>query len=766
MQSWMIGLITGAVMVGWWAALPPWYVSVLLLLPVSGGLCAKCAVARFLCGLAAGCLLGIIYGTCLLDSRVTAACVGTAITVRGHVTSLPSDTQVHRETRRQRFQFTVSELRPERCRGPRHLILSYYGNETIYPGAQWQFEVKLRKPWGLANPGSFNRQQWFSQNAIDAVGSVRNSPHNRLLSGDTGWQPMPERARFDISARIADLPFSPNVIAVLQAITVADKHAVTGELWQLFQQFGINHLLVISGLHIGLVAGAGYGLGKLGMLLLPSRGNRSHWLPLLCSLGLACVYAALAGFSLPTARALCMLACFVAAALVGRKSASANNLLLAAAVILVMNPLAALGSGFWLSFGAVAGLLWLLQWQAGTKPAVRLLQTHAFIALFMAPLGGVFFAGASLVAMPANLVMIPVIGWVVVPFSLLAVLCFWCGWGLESLFWQLAAWPLELLLRWGQQMADTHQQWLYVPLAIDLLTALLALLAAVLLVLPRSRVLKCGALLLALPMCLPYRPLPATASVATHVTVLDVGQGSAVLIRAGRRALLYDTGGGDPAGTNLGSLVVLPFLKAQGIDTLDTLIISHNDLDHSAGLAAVLDAVPVRRLRYGPNVDQPGYGSRCAAGEAWRWPGGQQFQFLSPAEEEPARSNDGSCVLQIQVGEYRLLLPGDIEVERERTLARFWRSSLQSPWLLVGHHGSRTSSSHAFLKQVDPVLAVVSSGYENRFGHPHPAVVARLEERGAMVLSTANSGAIEFTLTPGKPVTVVAYRDLIQRYWL
>jgi competence protein ComEC len=301
---------------------------------------------------------------------------------------------------------------------------------------------------------------------------------------------------------------------------------------------------------------------------------------------------------------------------------------------------------------------------------------------------------------------------------------------------------------------------------IDLPTALLGLLATVLMVLPRSRLQKGVAVLLALPMCLPYQSLTATATPVMHVTVLDVGQGTAVLIRAGRRALLYDTGGGDPAGANLGSTVVLPFLKAQGIDTLDTLIISHNDRDHSAGLASVLDAIPVLRLRYGPNVDQPGLGNRCVAGEAWRWPGGQQFQFLSPAVESPARSNDGSCVLQIKVGEYRLLLPGDIEAERERVLARFWRSALQSHWLLAGHHGSRTSSSHAFLKQVDPLLAVVSSGYQNRFGHPHPVIVERLEQRGTVVLSTATAGAIEFTLAPGKPVTVIAYRDLIRRYWL
>jgi competence protein ComEC len=414
----------------------------------------------------------------------------------------------------------------------------------------------------------------------------------------------------------------------------------------------------------------------------------------------------------------------------------------------------------------VVGLLWLLQWQAGISNVVRLLRTHAFIAAFMVPLGAVFFAGASLVAMPANLVMIPVIGWIVVPLSLLAVLCYWCGWGLESMLWQLAAWPLELLLPRGQAMVNADYPWLYIPLVIDLVTALLGLLATALLVLPRSRVLKCGALLLAIPMCLPYQSPSATASPQLHVTVLDVGQGTAVVVRAGRRALLYDTGGGNPDGVTLGSTVVLPFLWAQGIATLDTLVISHNDLDHSAGLATVLDAVPVARLRYGPNVDRPGHGTRCVAGEAWRWPGGQRFQFLSPAVETPARSNDGSCVLQITVGEHRLLLPGDIEAARERVLARFWRTALHSHWLLAGHHGSRTSSSHAFLKQVDPQLAVVSSGYQNRFGHPHPAIVARLQQRGTLVLSTAAAGAIEFTLAPGKPVTVLAYRDLLRRYWL
>jgi competence protein ComEC len=183
-------------------------------------------------------------------------------------------------------------------------------------------------------------------------------------------------------------------------------------------------------------------------------------------------------------------------------------------------------------------------------------------------------------------------------------------------------------------------------------------------------------------------------------------------------------------------------------------------------VASVLQAMQVARLRYGDGVSTQGSGAPCEAGESWLWPGGIAFQVLSPALETSLSSNDGSCVLQVQIGQYRLLLAGDIERDRERTLVRYWVSDLRSDWLLAAHHGSLTSSTVTLLKSVQPALVVMSNGYANRFGHPHPQVLQRLQQLDAAVLSTASSGAITFEFRPGKPLQVRRYRQDRHRFWM
>ncbi|MEZ5502619.1 MAG: ComEC/Rec2 family competence protein [Halioglobus sp.] len=251
----------------------------------------------------------------------------------------------------------------------------------------------------------------------------------------------------------------------------------------------------------------------------------------------------------------------------------------------------------------------------------------------------------------------------------------------------------------------------------------------------------------------------------TRVTVLDVGQGQPYW--CGRaNAHCSDTGGGDPDGANLATTTILPYLRLHGIAELDTLVISHPDLDHRAGAPAILRALRVNRLRYGGEDLWSGKGRPCNAGESWRWPGGQVFRILSPEPQAQDDSNDSSCVLQVLIGEYRLLLPGDIEANRERTLAQYWGDQLRSDWLLASHHGSRTSSSQTFLKRVAPQWVVISSGYANQFGHPHPGVVQRLQAHNIHILSTALDGALEFELQPGQSMRVKPYRRRAQRYWM
>jgi len=765
MHSWMSGLVVGVISVGWWPGLPgDFFTLVASLLGVLslrlGQRGAKC-----FSGLLLGCALGVAHGNALLQHRLPESCVGGALTLSGEVVSLPRRSQMPDGTPRQRFELLVRNLQPLHCAGPRRVLLSYYGPQAMVPGEQWRFVVQLKKPWGLANPGSFNLQSWFAQTGIDALGTVRRDQARQISAANPLYQSH-HRARARISERISGLPFDADVRAILQAITVADKSGIDSRLWSLLQQFGVNHLLVISGLHIGLVAAAAYLIGGSLQRLGACMGAANRSLPGLCALLMAGAYAALAGFSLATQRALYMLTAFILADLLRRRSAASGNLLLAAVLVLGLNPLAALGSGFWLSFGAVAALLWLGQWQRGAGRVRRVAGTHMFMALLMLPLGAWWFAGGSLVAAPANLLMIPLLGVWVVPAALLASCCFLLGSSMELLFWQGAAWPLQHILpvaRWLEQLSPG---WMYWHLQGGMGAVLLATCAVLLLAIPGAKRLRLLVALFPLPLVLPHNPREPLPQEHTRVTVLDVGQGTAVLLQAGDRVLLYDTGGGDPAGSNMARSVILPLLRRRGVSSLDTFIVSHPDLDHAAGVRDILRALPAARQLYGGAQSAMPEGRSCVAGESWSWPGGQTFQVLSPAMEAALPSNNASCVLSVEIDGYRLLLPGDVERSRERQLVRYWGEGLYSDWLLAAHHGSNTSSSQTFLKMVRPGLVVLSHGYANRFGHPHPLVMQRLQVAAGTVIGTAGSGALEFTIVPGQPLSMRAYRQEMRRYWM
>jgi len=342
----------------------------------------------------------------------------------------------------------------------------------------------------------------------------------------------------------------------------------------------------------------------------------------------------------------------------------------------------------------------------------------------------------------------------------------------ELPLWLLAAWPLQQLVPLAKALAQ-DSQWLYLQFHGASADVLLAAMGILLVILPLPFRARALALLMVLPLLLPpdYRagfPSRPEPPGMTRVTVLDVGQGTAVVVRSGPKVLVYDTGGGDPAGTNMAGAVVLPYLRQQGAATVDTLVISHPDNDHSAGAATLLAAMPPSRVYFGGDWEAIGDARPCLAGQAWRWPGGPQFQFLSPvpAPAGAGPSNDSSCVLQIEAAGFRLLLLGDVESSQERELVRYWGNRLDSDWLLVPHHGSRTSSSWALLKAVTPSVAAVSSGYANRFGHPHEDVLARLGQAGAQVYDTAGGGALEFEFAQGQPVKVWRRRQEHKRFWM
>ncbi len=768
MHAWIAGWVLGLALPAGFPALPG-----LLALAGLGLAGLVLTVLRSpTCWLLGGLLLGLVwscgYGQRLLVNRLTGACEAAVI---GTVASLPRRSLIREGVPRQRFEFRPERLEGDFCGTPRRLLLSYYGAAEVRPGQRWRFPVVLLPPWGLVNRGSFNMQSWYAQSGIDAVGRVRGEGV-LLEEGGGGWYSRLQRLRWRISRELSSLALEPVPIAVLQALTVADRSGIDAPLWQRLQQFGINHLLVISGLHIGLVAGLalllGAALGRCWLLVRPDSACL-RWLPGLGALVVAGIYTGLAGFTLATVRAYLMLCCLLLCLLRSRPSSAWTALLLAAFCILLQNPLAILSSGTWLSFSAVAALLWLGQWRPRLNRGYQLLLAHLFMALVMVPLGAWWFGGFSLLSAPANLVLVPLVGWLLVPLALSgAGLFLLVGTGHQSL-WQLAGQGIDRVLQALDLAAMASPVAPFQPLVAGLLPVLCAALAVALVVIPVGAWRWCVAVLLCLPLALP--PRNEDPQLLMNLAVLDVGQGTAVVLRSAGHTLVYDTGGGDPAGLNLAASVLLPYLRQAGVKTINTLVISHPDTDHSAGMQTVLDTLPVARLFVTPGQDSPagalpGRTLPCLAGTAWRWPSGVSFQFLAPVREPGLSSNDSSCVLRVEGGGWSALLPGDISAERERQLLRYWQGAVASKLLLAAHHGSNSSSGTAWLKHIDPGETVFTRGFGNRFGHPHPAVVQRVRDLAIDTGDTALEGAVEYRVYRDGRVQREALREQRRRYWM
>lgn len=635
------------------------------------------------------------------------------------------------------------------------LQISWFGPEAadLAPGEQWRLPLRLRPPRGLRNPGGFDFERHALAQRIVALGSVAGRAERIAEGGGLDA----------LRARLAELIAASGAPAggLLRALAVGDTRALDDAAWDRLRATGLSHLFAISGLHIGLVAGLAALLMRGLYWLRPGLGLRLA-LPqgaALAAISAATAYAALAGLSLPTLRTLIMLAAVLLALLLRRQIRVGQSLALAALLLWVLDPLALLTPGFWLSLG---GVFWLLAcvprgegWRAASS---GLLRAQLVLGLALLPLSVLFFGGSSLVGLPLNLLAVPWVTMLVVPPLLLGLLCLplplisgpllaLAGQGMEWL-WQLAG-----------LAADLPAAYLYLPEPSPWAVCL-ALAGLVLLLAPRGVPGRSLAALLLLPLLLPARP--PIGEGAFRIDMLDVGQGLAVLVRTESHGLLYDAGARSRGGFDLGDAVVVPALRALGLGKLDRVMVSHGDIDHAGGLGAVLRAYPDAELWTG----EPGRvgGQHCQSGADWEWDG-VRFALLHPPRHFPALGNESSCVLAISGAGGRALLPGDIGEVIEGRLLREQGSAISADLLLVPHHGSRSSSSPAFVSAVAPRWAAISAGAGNRFGHPHAEVTQRYLDAGARILPSARHGRISWLFaSDGARIELIERRDRA-RFW-
>ncbi len=762
--AWMPAMALGIGAVALLPRLPPlWGVALLALLPLAAALRWRrwCLPAAFCIGMA----WGAGFGHYLIAGLLPPALEATPLWLEGRVVGLVE----HRTTYGRpglRFELSVS-----RCSlddgtpcpsAPRRVLLNWYNHDRpLASGESWRLQAKLKRPHGFANPGGFDYGAWQVAQGLGAIGNVVRRADNRLLEAAVGG-PSSWRARLHghLERRLHHLDQQ----ALLIALLVGDGNGISRTQWETFRATGTVHLFVVSGLHIALTGGAVLALLRAGgRLPFATSRQRWRWWALLPALPVAALYALVAGFGLPIQRALIM---FTVAALAwarGRALRPLAALILALWLVLLCDPLAVLNAGFWFSFGVVAALLLSGSGRHGDdagrlRPLSLWWRAQWAVTVASVPLLLGIGAQFPLTSLVANAVAIPMTTLLTLPLTFAALVFDLLAIDGADTLWRLADLSLQWVWKFLLTLTALGEHWQWRPSGVDGLALLFAAIAALLWLLPRGVPGRWLAWPLLLPLLWPPSQQPPPES--WRVTVVDVGQGLSVLVEEGERRLLYDTGPIFPSGTTAAELTLLPLLQRRGIDRLDVLVLSHDDSDHTGGAQVLRDALPIDRLLAGEPRDA--LAEPCRDGLQWRWQR-LRFRALHPVHDRPA-GNHASCVLLIDDGTTSLLLPGDIDRLAEgRLLAE--KHLTPVTLLLAAHHGSRSSSSPAFVEAVAPRYAIVSAGHRNHFGHPHPDVVARFRRVGAQLLDTASSGAITLLINAEGEIEISEWRTLRRRYW-
>ncbi|RQO33439.1 DNA internalization-related competence protein ComEC/Rec2 [Herminiimonas sp. KBW02] len=801
MRSAILGFVIGAAWLQTRATLPQYFTILLLLIAA----CVLIALARHsilqklkpplfvLFGAILGFIWAALFAQYYLSHELAKDLEGKDITVIGTISSLPNYVE-----RGVRFNFAVEEVLP--LEGvvptiPGKLALSWYSSfnpadatpiSEIHAGERWQLTLRLKRPHGNANPYGFDYERWLLEQNIRATGYVRPDQkaelkNQRLSPFVFSFNNVVERSRGWLRQRIERTLDGKPYAGVIVALVVGDQRAISQSDWAVFNRTGVSHLISISGLHITMIAamfaGLVFALWRRSFftlarlpLLLPAQKAAA------LAGGLAAlVYVLLAGSGVPAQRTLYMLTVVALALWYGRITSVSYVLCVALGVVVVLDPWAVLGPGFWLSFGAVAVIMYVSvgrarapaqsaqsRWRVALKNAGL---TQYAVTIGLVPFTVLLFGQASLVSPIANAVAIPLVSFFVTPLALAgsvlpAPLSGWClefahflirelaqllGW---MSGWQLAVWTVPIPAWWMFALALSGTVWMLAPRGWP------------------ARYLGAFAWL---PLLLNTAAHPRAGEM--WVTAFDVGQGMALLVETEKHRLLYDTGPVYAPESDGGNRVILPYLHARGINRLDGVMISHSDNDHSGGALSILKEVEVAQLSSSLPLDHPIVNSgpphqRCAAGQTWEWDGAR-FEVLHPStdsyESSKWKPNARSCTLKITLGEHAILLPGDIEARQEAELVANQADMLRADILLAPHHGSGTSSTEPFLRAVDPQFAVFQVGYRNRYRHPKQEVYDRYGALGISRLRSDDTGAI--SLHFGQQLQVSDYRSEHARYW-
>ncbi|PCJ33180.1 MAG: DNA internalization-related competence protein ComEC/Rec2 [Gammaproteobacteria bacterium] len=678
-----------------------------------------------------GCLWALLQTSLFLKHSLPSELEGKDIVISGVIIDLPQHS-----TNKVRFKFKLDPHNNHSL--PKTIRLNWYYSkqDPVQAGERWQLTVRLKRPNGMSNPGSFDYEGWLFQQQIAATGYVKQSQYNQRLSSPPPYAI--NSLRQSIVSRLESHLSESSQLGLIQGLTTGFRDNISTAQWQVLRSTGTSHLLAISGLHIGLAAAIGFFLFKT---LWSMRAKNLLLLPavefaVIGGFLVALFYAGLAGFSIPTQRALLMLATVMIAVLIRRPIAPSVILASSLLIILLVDPFAVLSAGFWLSFSAV-GLILFVSLNRLPSPRWQWLKIHGLIALGLSPLLLLFFQQTSIISPLANLVAIPFISLIIVPilllasfmlsiFEPLALILFSCADSLLGYFWPFL------------QTLSSLEFASWSPKALPFYYYISISLGCLMLLAPRGFPAKWLGIIGLSPLLLFSPNKPDTGEF--WFTLLDVGQGLSAVIQTNSHTLVFDAGPKFSDSFNTGTAIVQPFLHHQGLSYIDTLIISHADNDHFGGALALINAMPVNNILSSVPELLPD-ALPCYSGQSWQWDQ-VSFEILHPQLDDAGSKNDLSCVIKVSNQSGSVLLTGDIERSTEMLLIQRYADKLKSTLLVAPHHGSNTSSSSLFINSVSPEWVLFPIGYKNRYHFPNPKVLSRYQQQNITRFSTAESGAI------------------------
>lgn len=771
---------------------------------------AACIVLAFALGFA----WNARYAENRLSNILAQDLEGKELAIEGRIAALPQS-----KVDGAKFAFTVDKAFMEQKaleHFPQKIYLSWqpaWRNPQeipeVIPGQRWRFKVKLKRPYGSLNPYTFDFERWSFHQNFGASGSVRNG--QLLVHSDIAFAEFELRmefARWGLRKKILRmLPGDADYSGVIIALVMGDQNAIDQEDWYVFNATGIGHLISISGLHVTMLAGVGAAFAAWIW--------RRRSLPLLIPVGklaavsgflTAFIYAWLAGFQIPAQRTMYMVGVVAFALWVGRNPRSFDIWWWALLFVLVIDPMAPYTPGFWLSFGAVAAILYGMGNSTGLLgiPTGKDLEVHwvqrlrkalheacrvqAVVTLALLPLSLYWFYQVSVVSPLANALAIPLVSYVVTPLAIagallpefigrwlllpahasmeyLAQLLDWMASWKWSVIWarQPAWWALLLssvgiicVIRPGKIFDGWRSRGIILSIAIALLTPVSNIFS--------GKVISPGEF---------------------KATIFDIGQGTAVFIETANKTLLYDTGPIQGKKDDAGQRILLPYFRGSGIDQIDRMVISHSDSDHVGGAATLMKHIQFKTMMGSlpsgnpllQNLQSKNIPSiPCRFGQNWVWDG-VEFFIWHPQEDTifinqySSKPNEMSCVLEVRNQRASLWLTGDVEKQGEAEIVqRLDEGMLETLGdreliFMAPHHGSKTSSSEALLRRIKPDQAFAQNGYRNRYGHPHSTVVERYESFGIPFTQTPITGAQVWKFEEGSSAVTEFFRLGRPRLW-